>query len=94
MNAVDKQSEGSNYNPKWHHTFQIPNRGSFSGCVQKAIDTGVVSARARREIVQMIRSLMLQHTKYPTSEQYNTVCEMLVAKFTNLKDTIGSGYVR
>ena len=77
----------------WHHTFQIPERETFSGCVQQSIDTGIVSARARREIVQMLRTLIVQHTKYPTSEQYNTVCNKLVTKFKSLKDTLGSGHV-
>lgn len=44
----------------WHHTFQIPDRGAFSGSVQQAIDTGVVSAKARREINQTLRTLSLQ----------------------------------
>ena len=48
---------------KWHHTFQIPKRETFS---------------ARWEIVQMLRTLMIQHTKYPTSEQYNTLCSKQV----------------
>ena len=78
---------------KWHHTFQIPDRETFSGYVQKSIDTGIVSTRARREIVQMLRTLMIQHTKYPTSEQYNAVCSKLVTKFKSLKDSLGSGHV-
>ena len=41
---------------KWHHTFQIPDRETFSGCVQKSIDTGIVSTHARQEIVQMLRT--------------------------------------
>ena len=93
MNAAVKQSEESNCNPKWHRTFQIPNRETFSQCVQKSFDTGIVSACARKEIVQMLRSLVLQHTKYPTSEQYNTICEKLVTKFSKLRDTLGSGHV-
>ena len=78
---------------KWHLTFEIPERSSFSGCVQKAIDTGVVVARARRELIQVLRTLMLQHTKYPSSEQYNKVCEKLVTKFPKLQDSRAGGYV-
>ncbi len=78
---------------RWQKSFKIPNRESFSGSVQAAIDSGVVSSRARREIVQTLRTLMLQHTKYPTSDQYNAVCILLVEKFEKLKDSLGSGYV-
>lgn len=67
---------------------------SFSGTVQRAIETGVVIAKARQEIVQMLRTLMLQHTKYPTSDQYTTVCQKLIIKYPKLRDTIGSnGFV-
>ena len=78
---------------KWHLTFEIPERSSFSGCVQKAIDTRVVVARARREFIQVLRTLMLLHTKYPSSEQYNKVCEKLVTKFPKLQDSRVGGYV-
>ena len=47
----------------WHHTLKIPDRSAFSGSVQKAIDTGVVSAKARREINQTLHTLALQHTR-------------------------------
>lgn len=77
----------------WHLSFEIPEKDSFSGSVQKAIETGVVVARARREIVQVVRTLVLQHTKFPTSEQYNRVCEILVTKYPNLKDDRTGGYV-
>ncbi len=80
-------------NSKWHLSFEIPESASFSGCVQKAIDTGVVVARARRELIQVLRTLVLQHTKYPSSEQYNKVCERLVTKFPNLQDNRTGGYV-
>ena len=79
--------------PSWHLSFCIPARNSFSSSVQSSIDTGVVTARSRREIVQTLRTLMLQHTRYPSSEQYNEVCRRLVGLFPNLKDSIGSGYV-
>lgn len=67
---------------------------AFSGTVQQAIETGVVVAKARQEIVQTLRTLMVQHTKYPTSEQYTNVCQKLIVKYSKLRDTIGSnGYV-
>ena len=90
MSAADEPGQ---VDPNWHHTFQIPNCEVFSACVQTAINTGIVSARARKEIVQMIRTLMLQHSKYPTSEQYSTIFEKLVTKYPKLRDTLGSGHV-
>ena len=47
----------------WHHTFEISDHSAFSGSVQKAIDTGIVSAKAHREINQTLRTLSLQHTR-------------------------------
>ena len=67
---------------------------TFSGTVQQAIETGIVVSKARQEIVQMLRTLMLQHTKYPTPEQYTNVCQKLVVKYPKLRNTIGSnGFV-
>ena len=65
----------------------------FSEHVQKAIDTGIVIPRARREIVQMLRTLMLQFTKEPTTEEYGTILRKLVLKYNTLQDDSKSGYV-
>ena len=79
---------------KWHHTFTIPEKRTFSGCVQTAIESGVISAKARHEIVQTLRTYILQYTRYPTSEEYTAVCQKLILTYPNIKDTIGSnGYV-
>ena len=56
---------------KWHLTFQIPEKHTFSGSVLRAVNTGVVSAKARREIVQVLRTLILQHTCRPNGKQYS-----------------------
>ena len=78
----------------WLQSFKIPDRDTFSGSVQRAIDTGVISSKARREIVQVLRTLISIHTLYPVSEQYVTVSQKLVAKFPNLRDPIGTnGFV-
>lgn len=78
----------------WLRTFVIPDRHAFSGGVQKAFDTGVVCAKSRKDIVQTLRTLMLQHTRYPTKEEYETVSRMLVEKYPKLHDGGKSGYVR
>ena len=54
-----------------------------------AINTGVVTGSARREIVQILRTYVLVHTCNPKSEHYNTVCRKLVDKYPKLEDTEG-----
>lgn len=71
---------------EWHLHFSIPSTTSFLGCVQQAINTGVVTAKSRREIIQVLQTHMLVHTIYPTSEQYIAVCQNLVTKCPKLKD--------
>ena len=82
-------------NQEWHVGFAIPELEVFSTQVLNAINTGVVTASARREIVQILRTYVLAHTKNPKSEHYNTVCRKLVEKYPKLQDTEGdSHYVR
>ena len=40
----------------WHLSFEIPDKSTFSGAVQKAIDTGVLCAKPRKDIVQILRT--------------------------------------
>ena len=47
---------------------------------ERAIDTGVVLSKARREIVQVLRTLISMHTLYLLSEQYIGVSQKLVTK--------------
>lgn len=61
--------------------------------MQKAIDTGIVCAKPRRDISQVLRTLILQFTRYPTPDQYVTVCRRLVEKFPKLRDDENNGYV-
>lgn len=78
----------------WHHQFEIPDLHNFSGIVKTAVETGIVTGLARREIIQVLRTYMLRYTIRPTSEQYQTVCIKLITKYPNLKDTEGdSTYV-
>ena len=75
--------------PQWHLNFRIPELQTFSSFVRDAVKTGVVSSRARREIVQVLRTYVIAHTITPTSEQYTTVCRRLIAKYPKLEDTGG-----
>lgn len=78
----------------WHTSFEVPDETKFSSSVQEAIQSGVIPTKARRELTQTLRTLMVQHTHQPTSEQYTTVCQKLVVKFPKLRDVIGyNGYV-
>lgn len=55
----------------------------------------MVTASAQREIVQILRTYVLAHTRNPKSEHCNTVCRKLVDKYLKLQDTEGdSRYVR
>ena len=53
-----------------------------------------MTSKARHEIVQVLRTLMMMHTVYPTSEQYVTICKELIAKFPKLANEVGTnGFV-
>lgn len=90
--AVDTQTanistvEADNPNPDWHLNFAIPDLRTFSASVRDAVRTGVIEGRARREIIQVLRTYVTAHTVNPTSKQYKAVCRALVTKYPNLKD--------
>ena len=75
---------------EWHMQFNIPDLQSFSQHVKNAVNTGVITARARREINQVLRTYMTAYTIFPTSEQYTTICKKLIEKYPSLKDTEGT----
>ena len=77
----------------WHHEFTIPEENTFSGSAQRAFTTGVITSKAKREIIQVLRTMMIAHTVYPTSEQYTYVSQLLISKYPKLKGPIGNGYV-
>ena len=61
--------------------------------MRDAVKTGVVSARARREVTQVLRTYIIPHTTIPNSEQYTTVCRRLIAKYPKLEDTEGKSQI-
>ena len=77
----------------WQLQFAIPELKSFSQHVKSAVDTGIATGRARREIIQVLRTYMTAHTVYPMSEQYKAVCKKLITKFPSLKDEDGTRYI-
>ena len=71
-------TQSSTVQSTWHLEFDIPELDTFSGAVKDAVKTGVVTSMARREIIQVLRTYMTQHTTRPSSEQYVTVCQKLI----------------
>ena len=67
----------------WH---LIPELRTLSVSVQDAAKTGIIQGKARKEIIQVLRTYIQAYTHNPSPEQYNTVCSALVAKYPNLKD--------
>ena len=95
MPSATRSAQELPKNQEWHVSFVIPELEVFSTQVLNAINTGVVTASARREIVQILRTYVLAHTKNLKSEHYNAVCQKLVEKYPKLQDTEGdSHYVR
>ncbi len=70
---------------------QIKKNLAYSASV--AIDDGHLTSASKRKIVTLLMALIVQHTLYPTSEQYVAVCTKLVQKYPKLRDPIGSGIV-
>ena len=73
----------------WHIHFKIPDLTNFSQHVRNAVSSGVVTSRAKREILQVLRTYATAYTEYPSSQQYTEVCRKLVEKYPKLKDIEG-----
>ncbi len=71
----------------------MPDKEKFGYSASVAIDDGHLTSAAKRKIVTLLRALIVQHTLYPSSEQYVAVCNKLVQKYPKLRDPIGSGIV-
>jgi len=81
------------FQDNWHLDFLVPEKEKFGYSASQAIDNGHVTSNAKRKIISLLRSLMVQHTLYPTSEQYITVCTKLVMKYPKLQDPVGNRIV-
>ena len=49
-------------------------------------EEGVITSRCRSEIIQALANLIWNHTHFPSSNAYNTVCERLIIAFPKLAD--------
>ena len=61
--------------------------------MQEAVRTGVVSSRARHEVIKVLRTYITAYTIRPSSEQYTTVCRKLITKYPKLEDTEGKSQI-
>ena len=80
----------------WIHDFQIPQPCTFSTPTMKFLlvdEQGVLTKAMRIEIITVLTTQVMLHTRYPTSTEYTTVCRMLIEKYPHLSDIIGNGYV-
>ena len=55
--------------------------------------SGVLTPKARDEIIHSLATLIMVHTVYPSPSDYNAVLSKLVKKHPVLRDCVGSGYV-
>ena len=69
----------------------MPSR--FSTSTTKAVDTGILTKRARVEIVHSLSTLILLHTCRPTPYDLDTVSRRLIQKYPKLRDSVDKGYV-
>ena len=76
----------------WAEKISLPTR--FSKATSDAIESGVLTRRARVEIHNALATLILVHTSRPNSNDRDVICRRLVNKFPALKDGSPSGYVR
>ena len=75
----------------WLGSFKIPEK--FSKVTMKLLSEEVITDKARVEIVAAIALQAYQHTTYPTSEEYTTMCRKLIERYPFLKDKVGNGIV-
>lgn len=72
--------------PDWAEKLVLPLR--FSATTNKAIEAGVLTKKARAEIVTCLSKLMLVYTSRPSFSDLTTVSRRLVEMHQNLKDKL------
>ena len=81
----------SRLDPDWAEKLVLPVR--FSVATSKVLDTGLLTKKARVEIITALSTLMLVHTSRPTPRDLTIVSRRLVEKHPKLKDKVDNGYV-
>ena len=77
-------------NSNWLCNFHLPQ---FTAKTMQSLEAQKMSKGMRIEMVTALAFEIWNHTQYPSGDEYNAVCSMLVNKYPFLKDTIGNGYV-
>lgn len=75
----------------WLGSFQIPEK--YSKVTMERLREEVMTDKLRQEIISAIAIQIYQHTMYPSSEEYTTVCRKLIERYPYLKDKVGNGIV-
>ena len=78
-------------NLDWADRLVLPTR--FSTPTTKAMESGVLTKKARIEIVDSLATFMLIHTSRPTPQDFTTISKRLIEKYPKLRDTVDTGYV-
>lgn len=71
--------------------FELPK--NYSASVMVGLKQGILSGRKKTKFMSTIASSIFLHKSYPTTDEYNHVCQQIIAKFPFFKSRCGSGYV-
>lgn len=53
----------------------------------------ILTRASRSEVIEAIAYKAFAHMEYPSSAEYNAICQALVTKYSTLKESTGNGYV-
>lgn len=76
---------------QWGSHIEIPR--NFSEHTNAAIKSGMLTSRARDEVVNHLACQIMRYTMYLSTEDLKLCCSRLVQLYPACKDTVGSGYV-
>lgn len=48
---------------------------------------------SRSEVIEAVAYKAFAYTEYPSSAEYNAICQALVTKYPTMKESTGNGYV-
>ena len=86
-----REEESEQLDTQFAEKLVIPSR--FLVETTQAVKTGVLTQKARDEIISSLTTLILVHTKRPTPNDFTTICRRLVSKYPKLKDKVDGGFV-
>ena len=77
----------------WLKSFRLLTQFSVRTMTAITCHNGVVTQKCRTEIIQTLAGEIWRHTRYPSSNAYNTICANLIKEFPHLTDDDDPGYV-